>query len=149
MTAQKPLVNGNEYSFASIELNIKGTLFTAVKSIQYDGGLEPGKVYGTGVIALAHTRGTYEASASIEVYRGDFEKLTALLGDGFGEVTFEITVVYAEKNRPTITDRLPAVRIMKPAMDNSQGSDALTVKLDLTVLDQIEYNGKTLVKRDS
>jgi hypothetical protein len=147
--ATQPVVNGNYYSFASIEIDVRGRKIKGFKELSYDDGLDPGMARGTSPIALAHTQGDYEANASGEMYRKDFDELVTLLGDGFGEVEFPITVTYASRGMPTVTDRLPAVRIKKADNSNSQGNDPTSVKLEFAVLSPIERNGKRLVSRDA
>lgn len=147
--ATQPLINGNLYSFASIEIDVRGRKIKGIKDLSYDDGLDPGMARGTSPIPLGHTQGDYEANASLEMFRKDFDELAALLGDGFGEVEFPITVTYASRGMPTVTDRLPAVRIKKVDNSNSQGNDPTAVKIELAVLAPIVRNGKMLVSRDA
>jgi hypothetical protein len=147
--ATQPKVNGNYYSFATIEIDVKGRKIKGITDLSYDDGLDPGMARGTSAIPLAHTQGDYEANASLEMFRKDFDELVTLLGDGFGEVEFPITATYASRGMPTVTDRLPAVRIKKVDNSNSQGNDPTKVKLELAVLTPIVRNGKTLVSRDA
>lgn len=147
--ATRPLINGNYYSYSSIEIDINGRKIKGFKEISYDDGLDPGVARGTSPIALGHSQGDYEANASGEMFRKDFDELTTALGDGFGEVEFPITVTYASRGLPTVTDRLPAVRIKKADNSNSQGNDPTSVKLEFAVLAPIERNGKRLVSRDA
>ncbi len=135
--ATQPKVNGNYYSFASIEIDVKGRKIKGITDISYDDGLDPGMARGTSPIPLAHTQGDYEANASMEMFRKDFDELVTLLGDGYGEVEFPITATYASRGMPTVTDRLPAVRIKKVDNSNSQGNDPTKIKLELAVLTPI------------
>ncbi len=144
--ATRPLINGNAYSFASIEIDVGGRKIKGIKDLSYDDGLDPGMARGTSPIPLAHTQGDYEANASMEMFRKDFDELCALLGDGYCEVEFPITVTYASRGMPTVTDRLPAVRIKKVDNSNSQGNDPTAVKLELAVLSPIVRNGRTIVR---
>lgn len=147
--ATQPLINGNLYSFASIEIDVRGRKIKGIKDLSYDDGLDPGMARGTSPIPLGHTQGDYEANASMEMFRKDFDELATLLGDGFGETEFPITVTYASRGMPTVTDRLPAVRIKKVDNSNSQGNDPTAVKIELAILTPIERNGKRLVSRDA
>lgn len=147
--ATQPKVNGNRYSFASIEIDIRGRKFRGISEINYSDGLDPGMARGTSPIPLAHTQGDYEAEGDLTMFRKEFDELTQLLGDGFGEVEFPITITYASRGEPTVTDRLPAVRIKKPSASNSQGNDPSAIKLDLAILTPIEWNGRRLVSRDA
>ena len=104
--ATQPKVNGNRYSFASIEIDIRGRKFRGISEINYSDGLDPGMARGTSPIPLAHTQGDYEAEGDLTMFRKEFDELTQLLGDGFGEVEFPITITYASRGEPTVTDRL-------------------------------------------
>ena len=61
----------------------------------------------------------------------------------------EVEGPVASRGEPTVTDRLPAVRIKKPSASNSQGNDPSAIKLDLAILTPIEWNGRRLVSRDA
>jgi hypothetical protein len=147
--ATQPLVNGNRKSFASVEIDIKGRKFRGITEINYSDTLEPGMARGASPIPLGHTQGDYEAEASLSMFREEFEEMMALLGDGYGEVEFPITVTHSTRAGRTTTDRLPAVRIKGVDTSHSQGTDPTTVKIDLTVLTPIERDGKRLVSRDA
>lgn len=140
--ATVPLVNGNRYDFASIELRIRGQIFTGFKEISYSHKLEPGEVRGSAAQPIARTRGEYSAEGSLTLYRQEYDELVAVLGDGFMETEFEGTVTHAERGQPTITDRLVGVRIKSDDSSYSQGADALEVKLDLSIMYLLK-NGKS------
>jgi hypothetical protein len=144
----QPRINGNRYAFSSVELVANGRRYKGVKEIKYDDSLEPERVRGTSPNNLGVTQGDYDANASITLYREEFDQLTNDLGDGYGEIEFEVTVTYANRGAPTVVDRLPAVRIKKVDNSNAQGPEALEVPLELCVIDVIERNGKRLVRRD-
>lgn len=147
--AVQPLINGRRYSFSSIEVDVNGRKYTGVKSISYNDGLDPGMARGTSPIPLGHTEGDYEAEASMTMFRAEFDTMLSQLGDGYGEVSFPITATYAAQGQPTVTDRLPAVRIKKVTNSNEQGNDPTEVELELVVMTPIERNGRRIVRRDA
>lgn len=142
-----PNVNGFEYSFASIELQVNGRRYYGVTSINYDDSLTPGRVKGTSSIPLGSTAGEWDGTASMEMNRRDAQELIDDLGDGFGRVIFSIVVQYADDGAEVITDQLPAVRISKATHSNSQGSDASKISFDLFVMRPILRNGSG-IERD-
>lgn len=147
MTQSYPNVNGFEYSFASIEINIDGTRYYGATSITYDDSLTPGRAKGTSTLPVGSTAGEWDGSASIEFNRRDADALIAGLGNGFGRVVFPIVVQYAEDGMPVVTDELPRVRISKASHSNSTGSDASKVSFDLFLDAPIIRNGYA-IERD-
>ncbi len=132
MAAPKyPLINGITHSWASIEINVKGEVFTGVVSISYGSTLEPGEVRGKGSQVIARTQGEETNTASIELLREDAQALLAALGPGYGVVPFEIVVNYESEGLNVITDTLKACRIKGVQQDHGQGPDGLTVSLEL------------------
>jgi hypothetical protein len=138
---QYPLINGNFYSFASIEVQL-GVFRTAdFTAINYSTGLDVADVYGTRPQKLGTTRGRQTADGSLEMYLRAWELLRLQLraagfaaGIGYGEVRFPIIVQYAEPEMPTVTDTLLGVRIVKATRSHSDGTDPLKVSLDLNVM---------------
>lgn len=131
---QYPLINGTMHEWSSITLKAKGKTYTRVKSINYSEKLTPTKVYGTSADVIGRTRGMREVDADLELYLDEWRLLQADLGPGFYEVPFEITVAYAEDNVSTIVDTLVGCRIQELGASQSQGADALTRKVGLSVM---------------
>lgn len=141
-----PLINGHRYSYASIELALNGRRFYGHKEISYSQDLEPGEVRGAHAQVLGRTKGELKAEASLTTYLEEWKEILDALGHGYMEKTFDITVSYAEEGRPTVTDKLRGCRIKRVEESHSQGTDGLTVKLDLHVL-WIEYGGKRPLRK--
>ena len=146
-----PLINGNRYSFASIELRLLGKRYFGVKSINYSDSLEPGEVRGTDPQLIGRTKGKYSADASIEMYLREFDDFAAQLASqagavglpnatGYMEIPFDVIVSFAEDGAPVITHEIIGARIKKSDHSNAEGSDAISVKNDLHVM-VIRKNG--------
>ena len=134
--AQYPLINGHRYDFSSIEFKYKTKTgpvnrTLGVKSVDYSDSLEPGKVRGNHAQKLGRTRGEYDAEASVELYKTEFDEMLAILGPGYMEQYFDIPVTYAESGSPTTTDTIVGCRIKKVSNAHSEGGEPLTVKIDL------------------
>jgi hypothetical protein len=147
--ATEQTINGNRYSFASIEATINSRRYKGFTEINYSDSLEVGDVRGASPIALGETDGDYQTEGSLTMLRREYDQLVADLGDGYGMARFPITCVYANRGEATVTDRLPAVRITGVENGHSQGNEALTVQLTLKILAPIERNGRRLVPRDA
>jgi len=142
-----PQVNGNRYSWASVEIAIGSLRFKGFKGIEYSNNLEPGEVRGTGPQKLGRTRGDLKPEASFEIYKQEYYLLIAALavnGAGFMETEFGIVVSYSDRNQPIITDEIIGCRIKKPAHSGSQGTDAMVVKVDLDIMMVIENGLKPI-----
>lgn len=141
-----PLINGHRYSYASIEADVNGKKFYGHKEISYSQDLEPGEVRGAHSQVLGRTKGDLKAEGSLTTYLEEWKELLDALGDGYMEKSFDITVSYAEDGRPTVTDKLRGCRIKKVEESHSQGTDGLTMKIDLHIL-WIEFGGKKPLKK--
>lgn len=95
---------------------------------------------------LGRTKGDLKAEGSLTTYLEEWKELLDALGDGYMEKSFDITVSYAEDGRPTVTDKLRGCRIKKVEESHSQGTDGLTMKIDLHIL-WIEFGGKKPLKK--
>jgi hypothetical protein len=133
---QYPLINGHRYDFSSIEFKYKPPTGVVVrtlglKDIDYSDSLEPGKVRGNHAQKVGRTRGEYDSEASFTMYKSEFDEMVALLGPGYMEKYFDLSVTYAEAGSPTTTDSIVACRIKKVSNAHSEGGEPLAVKVDL------------------
>jgi hypothetical protein len=136
-----PNVNGNKHSWASIVLLIGTTRIRGFKAVNYKNAMEPGDVRGEGVQVIGRTRGELKSEGSLELYLEEYHQLIAALaadGTGYLEKGFEITVSYSEPGSAIITDRLIGCRLKGGDKGFSPGTDALSVKCDLSIMYVIE-----------
>jgi hypothetical protein len=151
-------VNGQAATGGSLDI-------VEFNSISYDHKLEPEFVRGAHAQPLGRTRGNYEASGSITLYKAAAAALIKGLGPGYLEKEFDLTVTYGNQpatvdaGAPTVggvisgiasagfgaamgmvTDELIGCRIRNDGNSHSQGGKALEVKLDLTIM-QVRPNG--------
>ncbi|MCL2823533.1 MAG: hypothetical protein FWD57_06025 [Polyangiaceae bacterium] len=144
------LVNGHEYSFASIRASLGSLTGDMISSIKYSDGLEPGKVLGGDGIPVGMTLGLYTAEASIALHtRRHCQQWIDSFNGSFYEVYFTLTVSYSETSvSPVITDTIPLCRVKKFSIDGSNSSsDAIAVPAELAVGGVILWNGKPGVKQ--
>lgn len=135
-----PQVNGHRFSYASIAARFNDQDYIGFKSINYKTTLKPGVIRGTSPYKLGRTRGNVEHTCSVEIYKEEWDNLKESLGDGFMEKVWSITVAYAEDGSPTIQDDIQDVRITDVDDSHAEGTDGLTVKLELDPMN-ILYNG--------
>jgi hypothetical protein len=132
-------INGNEPQFSDISVYIKGKKFVGITSINYNDKTEPTKTRGTRVKPRGRTDGQYDADGSIEILRKDWPELRGMLvenGRGYMQEEFDIVVNHAMKVNDDIqTDTLKSCRIKSNDRSNSEGGDALKLKLDLDIME--------------
>lgn len=127
-----PLINGNRFDFSSVEFNLQNVLFAGgVKEMNYKHKLEPGKVYSNHAQPIGRTRGQYTPEAGFTMYKSEYQQLVALLGPGYMEVSFPITVMYAEPGSDVVSDVLMGCRIMSDEDTGGEGGDPLAVAVEL------------------
>ena len=145
MPLQNPLIQGNFYSFASIEAGLPGIKIVDFTAINYSTGLDVADVYGTRSQKLGTTRGKQTADGTLEMYLRAWELFRAslnavgfLAGQGYGEVRFPVVVQFAEAQMPVVTHTLLGCRIVKADYNNADGTDPTKVSLTLNVMRVIE-----------
>lgn len=150
-----PLINGNLYSFASVEIAVDGTNYAGITSIDYDDELKPGEARSNQAEIIGRTLGEHTSTASFEMMKSTWENVVmpalALAGTGpdpsvFGTTYFNVNVNYAEQFAPTVMDVIEACRVMKVTNSHKQGSEALTVKVELSV-QRISHGGYYIAPR--
>jgi hypothetical protein len=143
-----PTVNGNRYSWASIEIQIAGTPYRGVKGVDYKDAIERIKQWGTGRRPLGRTAGKYDPDGSLEVFKEEAvyirSALAALSGAGWGEAAFQIVISYDEKNIGNVTDKLLNCMVIDVSDSHSQSADGITEKWTLSVID-ITRNGLSML----
>lgn len=144
--AQQTQINGNRYSFVDISVTTNGTdqpkgIF---KSINYKPSKKRGMVQGNQVAPVGRTRGYGEASGSFEMLRSEFDDfIKDITNDGeiaFLDAEFDMTVSYSTNDVDTVTDTLRGCCIEEPDFNNQQGTDALYVSCQLSIM-RISING--------
>lgn len=140
-----PLVNGVRYDWSAATFKLDGANEAGLREISYTDTIERGEVRGVGPQVIGHTRGEYKAEGSFVMLKEEFDAMVLKWGDGWMERRFDISVSYAATGAPTVTDQLTGCAISKVETNPSQGTDALEVSCDLTVMYIIRNGKKPLV----
>ena len=147
-------INGFVYQYSSVTITIANLPYSGVTEINYSDDISRSKLMGTGIFPLGLTRGNYTAEGSITIVKEQFPKISAALsqqggGRGFAEVSFLVTVTYAEPGSALITDTIEGCKIKHNENSHSSGStDGLVHKFDLDVF-RIKWNGLYAVGDDA
>lgn len=131
-----PLVNGVRHSFASIEAKINGVPFLGIQSVDYDRVRSRAEVYGTHPDPIGKTRGQNKYTAEMEMLLAEFNNFqaqTGILGQGWGDFPFIVTVSYSElaSGLVTVTDVLIGCTMDSATAKNKVGTEATTRKINL------------------
>lgn len=138
MSQDFPRINGREYSFAQVRIRVLGKDYYGVQSINYKVTKTKGLVRGNTQELIGKTRGNREYTCDMEMLRREFEQLKtdilAIKGPdaGFGDVDFDIEVMYREAKMPVIIDEISGSNIDEVDLSNAQGTDPSTVSLTLS-----------------
>lgn len=97
-------------------------------------------VYGNSPDPIGKTRGTNEYSADVEIYLAEWNAFQDSIGPGYGDVPFQVLVTYGNEGFDTIQDVIRGCTIDGLEVSQSQGSDALVRKFDMSPL-KILFNG--------
>lgn len=135
------LINGTTFDHSSLEFTVKGALMIAKFSdISYEDSLTPGILRGADARKLGRTRGEYDASGSITIYKPDLLAWLAILGNNYMEAVFDSTLNYGNEGGETFTDVLSGCRITSISDSSSSGGDPLMAEVSLDLMD-IVRNG--------
>jgi hypothetical protein len=147
-----PDINGFRYSYASIITSVNGIPIVGFKSLNYKSPVEEGEAYGTSARRVGRTRGKVTHSGDCEIFEEEwhaFLRAQTTRGGflGIAEGTCTMTVSYSEPSNfdLTHTDVLMGVRFMGPEKSRSEGTDALTVKFNLSIM-EILYHGAVVLR---
>lgn len=144
MPLSYPQINGVRYDFSSVDININGPLIAlGVVSLNYKDSLKPGELRGNKAALIGRTRGKYEASADMEVYKSEWNEIIKSLGPGFMEASFPIVASHSEPSLgpdAIIVDTLVGARITDQEDQKQEGEEPLKVKVTLSLM-KILWNG--------
>lgn len=130
-----PLVNGRRMAFASIEAVYAGHRTVGFKALNYKHDLKPGIAKGASPRILGATTGTEELEAGFEMYKEEYNDFRRKLGPGYKLRYFDVIVNYqvAGDEASIITDELLNCRIQSEDESHQEGTEPLTVKVQLFV----------------
>lgn len=140
-----PLINGQRYDFSSGKFDIAGVKFAeGIKAVSYSEEGKPGKARGARPAVAGMTRGEYDVSGSLEIYKeylDEFLKALTSQGRGYLEQMFVGTFAYAEYGMPLTVDVLIGMKLTKLDDSHSEGGDPLVVKADFVAI-EMTRNGR-------
>lgn len=130
-----PLINGKAYEFADIALNILGTQFFGVTSIEYGESQDMKNIMAAGRYANSRTYGQIEATASITLLMSDVEAITSVAPGGRIQdiPEFDIPVAYLDPSLTIVRHVLKNVRFTNNTRSSEPGNNAIECKIELII----------------
>ena len=131
----EPLINGREYGWADIVVNIGGVPVTGIRAIKYDEEMEKENIYGAGRNPVSRGYGRVKSTASITLLSGTVMALRAKAPKGqlFRIAPFPVTVSYQPEAGPLVTHILKNCEFKKSAFDWKEGDMSKEIELELII----------------
>lgn len=131
-----PLINGREYSWSDIRINMLGRTLVGVTAVKYEDEQEKEMQYGAGEYPVAYGDGKYSAQASITLQMKELVALQQSLAPGkrlqdIGR--FDINVSYLNPEGAIVTDTIHNCQIKNNGRDVKSGDTVIEKELDLMV----------------
>lgn len=138
------LVNGARFAPVSCEIRFGapiGQIVIGYKSITYSRKRSRVMAKGQSPDPLGKTRGSNAYVASIELHRPEYNQLIQTLGDGYGDVFFNISCTYNETPLDVVTDQILGCTLdSSEAAADQTSDDPLYVMIELNPV-KIKFRG--------
>lgn len=130
-----PLINGREYGWADIAVNLGGTPVTGIRSIRYEEAQEKENIYGAGRNPVSRGYGRVSCTASITLLAGTvFALQNSAPGGKLHRIApFPVIVMYQPEAGPMVTHVLKNAEFMKTLFDWKEGDMSKEVELELII----------------
>lgn len=131
----EPLINGREYGWADIIVNIGGVPVTGIRAVKYEEEMEKENIYGAGRYSVSRGYGRVKSTASITLLSGTVMALQAKAPKGqlFRVAPFSITVSYQPEAGPIVTHILKNAEFKKSTFDWKEGDMSKDIELELII----------------
>jgi hypothetical protein len=130
-----PLINGREYGWGDIIINLGGSPVTGIRGIKYGQAQEKEDVYGAGRNAVSRGYGRISYTASITLLAGTVFALQASAPKGqlHRIRPFPITVIYQPDAGPMVTVVLKNAEFKGMELSWAEGDLYKEVELELII----------------
>lgn len=135
-----PLINGVRHSMASlanggllITSDVRNWTSNGWNKLSFERTRDRGEVRGPHPDPIGMTRGQNKYTASLTLYLAELNYLVqeVLGGPGYGDRPFSIVLQYLSNGLDTVKVEIRGCHLDKQAVDNSVGTDATMVEIDL------------------
>ncbi|MCH4829784.1 MULTISPECIES: hypothetical protein [Flavobacterium] len=130
-----PLINGREYGWADIIVNISATPLSGIKHVKYEEEQEKENIYGAGRHPVARGYGRVKTTGSITLLSGTvFAMQAAAPGNKLHNIApFPIVVMYQPETGAIVKHTLKNCEFKKTAFDWKEGDLSKDIELELII----------------
>jgi len=135
-----PLINGINYSWANVKLNLFGVPLIGITEIEYSRKMKKENNYGFGQEAISRGYGNIENEGSISIYWEEWRRIIAASPsfDALLIKPFDIQVLFGQNGLNFKQDTLRACEFVDDPFTAKQGDTKLIIKLPL-IIGSIEH----------
>lgn len=130
-----PLINGREYGWADIVVNVSATALTGIKAIKYEEEQEKENIYGAGRNPVSRGYGRVKTTGSITLLSATvFNLQSNAPGAKLHNIApFPVVVMYQPETGPIIKHTLKNCEFKKTTFDWKEGDMSKDVELELVI----------------
>ena len=130
-----PLINGFEYGWANIVVNVGGMQVTGIKAIKYEEEQDKENIYGAGRNPVARGYGRVKTTGSITLLASSVLSMMSNAPGGklYNIAPFPITVAYQPPTGAMVKHTLKNCEFKKSAFDWKEGDMSKDVELELVI----------------
>lgn len=130
-----PIINGVNYSWSNVKLNLFGVIVNGITEISYSRKQKKENNYGVGVNPVSRGYGNIENEGKITIYLDEWKRIIAASPDKdpLSIKPFDIQVLFGGSSVQFAQDTLRACEFMTDPMDGKQGDSKLMVTIDLVI----------------
>lgn len=130
-----PLINGREYGWGDIVVNISATSVTGIKAIKYEEDQEKENIYGAGRNPVSRGYGRVKTTGSITLLSATVFAMQAVAPRGklHNIAPFPIVVSYQPETGPIVKHILKNCEFKKTTFDWKEGDMSKDIELELVI----------------
>lgn len=130
-----PLINGREYGWGDIVVNISATSVTGIRAIKYEEDQEKENIYGAGRNPVSRGYGRVKTTGSITVLAATVFAMQAVAPKGklHNIAPFPIVVSYQPESGPIVKHILKNCEFKKTTFDWKEGDMSKDIELELVI----------------
>lgn len=130
-----PLINGREYGWADIIVNISATPLSGIKQVKYEEEQEKENIYGAGRHPVGRGYGRVKTTGSITLLSGTvFAMQAAAPGNKLHNIApFPIVVMYQPETGAIVKHTLKNCEFKKTSFDWKEGDLSKDIELELII----------------
>ena len=130
-----PLINGREYGWADIVVNIAATPIMGIRAVKYMEEQEKENIYGAGRNPVSRGYGRVKTTGSITLLSATVFAMQAVAPNGklHNIAPFPIVVLYQPEAGAIITHTLKNCEFKKTSFDWKEGDMSKEIELELVI----------------